>query len=159
MKLNWECLNEDYCFRTPAPLFGNIRVERYSENKRWSIDWSVPGYGASLTDDKWDTAEEAMKAAEDYIAEACAKFLGVTPDHEWRSMDDAPTDGTPVEVYAGAQGWDGKGVVCAAFYGRQWRIYGVINGMPGPDRNQHSVQWLSEIEPEMWRPLPAGPGN
>jgi hypothetical protein len=157
MKLNWECLNEDYCYRTPAPLFGSIRVERYSENNPWGVSYSIPGYSDTLIEGEWEDAESAMKAAEDHIFSECRKLLDEPEGEGWRLIEDgAPTDGTPVQVYAGCQGWNGKGVVCAAYHCNQWRIYGIINGMPKPERIS-VVQWLSEIQPTHWRPLPDGP--
>lgn len=159
MKMNWECLDQDYCFRASAPLFGNIRVERHGETRPWSINWSVPGYSNTLIEGEWDSSEAAMKAAEDHVFASIMQFLGASDDDGWLPMEDAPTDGTPVQVYATTEGWDGHGVVCAALYGSQWRIYGVINGMPGPDRLDHSVQWLAEVQPKKWRPLTASPKN
>jgi hypothetical protein len=62
MPLDWECLDPDYCHRAPAPLFGNIRVERHGAKRGWSVNWSVSGYSASLIAGEWPDAEAAMRA-------------------------------------------------------------------------------------------------
>ncbi len=72
MPLNWECLDPDYCHRAPAPLFGNIRVERHGSTRGWSVNWSVPGYSASLIAGEWPDAEAAKRAAETHVASVCA---------------------------------------------------------------------------------------
>lgn len=67
MRLTWECLSPDCCYRSEAPLFGNIRVERNGVNDLWSVNWSVPGYSATLVEGEWPDAHSAMGAAERHV--------------------------------------------------------------------------------------------
>lgn len=62
--LVWEHLGHlgSHFYKAPCPLFGSIRIERYSG--RYSLHWSVPGYSNSFTDEEYDTAEETMEAAQ-----------------------------------------------------------------------------------------------
>ena len=73
--LLWECLYEEFAFRAAAPLFGSIRVERFSTSRPWQINWSVPGYCDTLLAGEWADAESAMKAAEEHVAEICQSFV------------------------------------------------------------------------------------
>lgn len=71
-KLQWECLHEERCFRAPAPLFGSIRVERFSLADKWEVLWSVPGYCATLIEGEWPNADAAKEVAETHVKAACA---------------------------------------------------------------------------------------
>ncbi|MBW3243304.1 hypothetical protein KUV57_11410 [Epibacterium sp. DP7N7-1] len=69
----WECLSPETCYRAEAPLFGNIRVERNGTKKLWSVNWSVPGYSASLINGDWPDAHSAMGAAEHHVRVALGR--------------------------------------------------------------------------------------
>lgn len=72
---------------------------------------------------------------------------------DWRPIEEAPRDGTPVLVFASRHGWEGMPrVVCAVFggLGPEWAIYGC-----GP--TSHSEQWLDVCTPTHWMPLPSPP--
>lgn len=81
----------------------------------------------------------------------------------WQPIETAPKDGTPIMVLANRLGWpDAKpSRVNAAFYMGQWRIYGAVSGEPrkGKTAAIQSVQWLDEVIPTQWLPLPAAPTN
>lgn len=77
--LTWECLQEDFAYRAEAPLFGSIRVERYSPDAQWEINWSVPGYSEKLVKGSWPTAEAAMRAASDHVSAVMALAPGASP--------------------------------------------------------------------------------
>ena len=61
--LVWECLDGKH-FRAKAPLFGYIRVERWSEDMPWEVNWSVPGFTSTLIDGIWDNLADAFAAVE-----------------------------------------------------------------------------------------------
>jgi hypothetical protein len=75
---------------------------------------------------------------------------------DWQPIETAPKDGTPIILYATRLGWPGRSRVCGAFYGNQWRIYGCANGEPNA-KKRHPVQWLDEVQPTEWMPLPERP--
>ena len=74
MQLNWETVESNFAFKVNAPLFGSIRVERYSCDCPWSVNWSVAGHTDTLIDHDFATANEAKRGAEKHIAAALAKF-------------------------------------------------------------------------------------
>ncbi|WP_282076553.1 hypothetical protein [Epibacterium ulvae] len=67
MTLQWETLDAQTCYKAPAPIFGSIRVERYSGDEPWQVNWSVQGYCAALIEYQFPTATEAMLAADKNI--------------------------------------------------------------------------------------------
>lgn len=77
--LVWECLQEGRSHRAPAPLFGSIRVERYSDDGRWSVNWSVPGYSNTLVEGDWPDADAAKAAAQTHVSAALARALTDPP--------------------------------------------------------------------------------
>jgi hypothetical protein len=70
MFLKWECLNDDFAHRAKAPLFGHIRVERYSTDSEWGVNWSAPGICDTLIEGGWPSAEDAKTAAEAFVSDA-----------------------------------------------------------------------------------------
>ena len=48
MSWNWKVLDPEYAHVLQAPLFGSIRIERFSTETSWQINWSVPGYSESF---------------------------------------------------------------------------------------------------------------
>lgn len=75
---------------------------------------------------------------------------------EWQPIETAPKDGTPILVWADAYGWRSVFArVNAAFYEGAWRMYGPILGEPTTQNK--SRQWLGEVQPTHWMPLPEGP--
>lgn len=75
--LGWDDMGGDFA-RAAAPLFGNIRVEKYSDN--FTVAWSVPGFTDTLTDGEWATFADAKAAAQaDYTARICAALEPITP--------------------------------------------------------------------------------
>lgn len=75
---------------------------------------------------------------------------------EWQPIETAPKDGTPVLVWADCDGWRGNFArVCAAYHRGRWRIYGPVVGEPTSDGK--SRQWLGEVNPIGWWPLPSPP--
>lgn len=77
---------------------------------------------------------------------------------EWQPIETAPKDGTPIVLYAGRYGALGMGICCGAWRWNQWRIYGVANGPPSSGKKKET-QWLDEVAPTHWRPLPPPPGE
>lgn len=78
----------------------------------------------------------------------------------WQPMETAPKDGTPVILFATRFGWKAKASrIIGAFHAGAWRIYGAAQGEPSNDRKHGvtSVQWLDEVEPTKWMPLPKSP--
>ncbi len=74
----------------------------------------------------------------------------------WRIMDCAPKDGTPVLLYATRLGWPGYARVCGFWHQNQWRIYGCASGEPKAGRKKE-VQTLDEVEPIRWTDIPERP--
>jgi hypothetical protein len=70
MFLKWECLNDDFAHRAKAPLFGHIRVERYSTDSEWGVNWSAPGICDTLIEGVWPSADAAKAAAEAFVSDA-----------------------------------------------------------------------------------------
>ena len=58
--LVWEELGESQ-YRATAPLFGNLRVERYGGSD-WMAVWSVPGFSDTFVDGVFQSAESAKGA-------------------------------------------------------------------------------------------------
>lgn len=59
--LEWEHLGGDF-FRASAPLFGNIRVERYGDF--FTVSYSVPGFSDVFVEGDFGSADEAKVAAQ-----------------------------------------------------------------------------------------------
>ena len=59
--LEWEDIGPGFS-RAKAPLFGNIRIEKYGP--KFTTCYSVPGYSNVFADGEFATAEEAKAAAE-----------------------------------------------------------------------------------------------
>lgn len=59
--LEWEEIGSGF-YRARAPLFGNIRVEKYG--KRFTVCYSLPGYSDTFTPGDFATADEAKTAAQ-----------------------------------------------------------------------------------------------
>lgn len=77
----------------------------------------------------------------------------------WQPIGTAPKDGTAVLLYANRFGWTaGYAIVCAAYHVHQWRIYGAAGGQAKPGK-AHETQWLDEVQPTHWMPLPAVPSE
>jgi hypothetical protein len=74
--LRWEHVG-GYHYRAPAPLFGNIRIESYTEGK-FDLVWSVPGFCDVLVPEGFYTAEAAKAAANAHHRAAIAKAAGWT---------------------------------------------------------------------------------
>ena len=72
MYLQWERIFQD-THRAPAPLFGSIRVEDHGTGK-WMVNWSVPGFCDRLLDRDFETAREAIKAAEAHVDQALKQY-------------------------------------------------------------------------------------
>jgi hypothetical protein len=70
--LEWEHLGGDF-YRAPAPLFGSIRVEKYSDT--FFVNWSVPGFCGALVKGEFPSAEEAKAAAQDHVEMGIQLFL------------------------------------------------------------------------------------
>lgn len=69
--LVWEDMGENFA-KAAAPLFGNIRCERYGEGG-FTISWSVPGFAGQFTLGSFPTLEAAKAAAQaDYEARILA---------------------------------------------------------------------------------------
>lgn len=77
---------------------------------------------------------------------------------QWRPIEEAPKDGTPILVIANRFGWEGAGyaVVCVCFYADRWRIYGCAGGNPSL-RSKNTIQWLDEVNPTHFMPTPSPP--
>ena len=74
----------------------------------------------------------------------------------WQDISTAPKDGSPVLVWADSHGWRGKFArMSAVFHQGQWRIFGPILGEP--DASGGTRQWLGEVTPTHWMPLPKPP--
>lgn len=77
-------------------------------------------------------------------------------ENGWLPIETAPKDDTPVLVWADAEGWRGQFArVCASYHRGMWRVYGPILGEP--DGDGRSRQWLGEVSPTHWQPLPNPP--
>jgi hypothetical protein len=75
----------------------------------------------------------------------------------WNPIETAPKDGTPFLAWADCEGWRGNFArVCVAYHYHQFRIYGPVTGEPKSDSKAR--QWLGEVTPTHWMPLPAAPG-
>ena len=62
-ELAWEMLDEDgNWWRSPAPLFGSIRVENYGSG--FTVNWSAPGITDTLVCGNWPDAKAAQAAAQ-----------------------------------------------------------------------------------------------
>lgn len=59
--LDWEAIGSGF-FRAPAPLFGNIRVEKYGS--LFTTCYSLPGYSNTFAEGAFATADEAKAACE-----------------------------------------------------------------------------------------------
>jgi hypothetical protein len=59
--LVWEHLGGDH-HRAPCPLFGNLRVECYSN--KFIVVWSVPGFCDTFVPGEFSSADEAKLAAQ-----------------------------------------------------------------------------------------------
>jgi Lar family restriction alleviation protein len=59
--LEWEEIGSGF-YRAKAPLFGNIRVEKYGT--RFTVCYSLPGYSDTFTPGDFATAEAAKTAAQ-----------------------------------------------------------------------------------------------
>jgi hypothetical protein len=76
---------------------------------------------------------------------------------DWQPIETAPKDGTAVLLYANRFGWaDGYAIVCASYHVNQWRIYGAAGGHPRVGK-KNETQWLDEVQPTHWQPLPLPP--
>ena len=64
-ELVWEMLDEDgNWWRSPAPLFGSIRVENYGSG--FTVNWSAPGITDTLVCGNWPDAKAAQAAAQSH---------------------------------------------------------------------------------------------
>jgi hypothetical protein len=74
----------------------------------------------------------------------------------WQDISTAPKDGLPVLLWAECDGWPGKSSrVVGAFHSGAWRICGPVMGEPSGDGKER--QWLGEVVPKKWSPLPPPP--
>ena len=71
--LTWEKLS-DRTYRARLPIFGNVRVESYSEAE-WEVNFSAPGVNFSLSEDRYGSAADARNFANKIVADACRDFL------------------------------------------------------------------------------------
>ena len=74
--------------RAPAPLFGNIRVEKYSDN--FTVAWSVPGYTDTFAPGEFATKDDAKAAAQAHYEACILSALTLKPASPWRGIDSAP---------------------------------------------------------------------
>lgn len=103
-------------------------------------------------------AEMAAKGHVFYAGDAERDDTEESIDMEWKTIDSAPKDDTPVLVWGDCSGWRGQFArVCATYSQGQWRIYGPILGEPNGDGKTR--QWLGEIHPTHWMPLPEPPSK
>lgn len=72
--LIWEHLGGDH-YRAMCPLFGNLRIERYS--KEFMVIWSVPGHCDSFIEGSFDKLEAAMEATQIEYERRLSKVLNV----------------------------------------------------------------------------------
>lgn len=59
--LIWEHLGGDH-YRAMCPLFGNLRIERYSGD--FMVNWSVPGFCDSFIKGEFETLSAAVEATQ-----------------------------------------------------------------------------------------------
>lgn len=82
MILSWEILDPERALKAEAPLFGSIRVERYSTDSDWQVNWSVPGYCNTLIEGGWPSALDAQRAAEEFVERKLIDVLTQEPVKE-----------------------------------------------------------------------------
>lgn len=70
--LIWEHLGGDH-YRAMCPLFGNLRIERYS--KEFMVIWSVPGHCDSFIEEEFKTLSEAVEATQVEYERRLSKVL------------------------------------------------------------------------------------
>ena len=75
---------------------------------------------------------------------------------DWKDISEAPTDGTPVLLWADSAGFSNKFArITGAFNYGAWRIYGPVFGEP--TNFSETAQWLGEVRPILYQDLPAAP--
>jgi hypothetical protein len=79
---------------------------------------------------------------------------------EWKTINSAPKDGTPVLLFANREGWEENGYsrVTGCFDGRQWFVYGAGKREPTPNQTGRP-QDLDSCVPTHWMPLPPVPSS
>lgn len=73
--LAWEHLGGDH-HRAPCPLFGNLRVEKYTGG--YIVVWSVPGYCDTFAPGEFGSADSAKFAAQQEYERRLLPFLNVS---------------------------------------------------------------------------------
>lgn len=72
--LIWEHLGGDH-YRAMCPLFGNLRIERYS--KKFMVIWSVPGHCDSFIEGDFEKLEAAMEVTQVEYERRLSKVLNL----------------------------------------------------------------------------------